>query len=180
MTARSGTDFPAFPTVTSRGSSKKHCRDVFVGAGLVGCVEASALRDDSIRSAWIRRMRPPGSVQPVERSQTSPTRAKLIGERQEARIGAGDSIIGENTTNQPRLRMTRLLPLLALVAVTARPARGQAPALTAADSVLVGRVLLSEDRRDSTDAVLGAAAHHSDERVRQIARRAWIRMRDPQ
>src|SRR4051794_35103919 len=124
-------------------------------------------------------MRPPGSS--AGRAATDFADARhAVAERQEARIGAGDGIIGGNTINQPRLRMKRLLPLLALVAVTARPARGQAPALTAPASALVGGVLLGEDRRDSTDAALGAAAHHSDERVRQIARRALIRIRDPQ
>src|SRR5206468_182933 len=47
--------------------------------------------------------------------------------------------------------------------------RGQ---LTASDSALVGRILLAEDRRDSTDASLAAGLKHADGRVRMLARRA--------
>ena len=56
----------------------------------------------------------------------------------------------------------------------------RAPAFTMAraDSILVGRILLAEDRRDSTDAALAQGARHPDERVRQLARRARLRIRD--
>jgi cyclophilin family peptidyl-prolyl cis-trans isomerase/cytochrome oxidase assembly protein ShyY1 len=56
-------------------------------------------------------------------------------------------------------------------------ARGAAGAR--ADSALVGRILMAEDRRDSTDTALIAAARHPDERVRLLARRARLRIRDP-
>jgi cyclophilin family peptidyl-prolyl cis-trans isomerase len=51
--------------------------------------------------------------------------------------------------------------------------------VTRADSALVGRVLMAEDRRDSTDAALGEAQRHPDERLQRLARRARIRIRDP-
>ena len=47
------------------------------------------------------------------------------------------------------------------------------------DSALVGRLLLAEDRRDSTDVSLGEAAAHPDERVRVLSRRARARIGDP-
>src|SRR5918999_1736597 len=56
---------------------------------------------------------------------------------------------------------------------------GQARTLSAADSALVGRILLAEDRRDSTDAALAEGARHADERVRLLARRARGRIADP-
>ena len=52
-------------------------------------------------------------------------------------------------------------------------------AQTRADSALVGRILVAEDRRDSTDAAIGAGLRHDDARVRLIARRALGRIRDP-
>jgi len=51
--------------------------------------------------------------------------------------------------------------------------------LTAADSALVGRILLAEDRRDSTDAALSDGARNADARVRVLAQRAAGRIRDP-
>jgi len=51
--------------------------------------------------------------------------------------------------------------------------------LAAADSALVGRILLAEDRRDSMDAALLDGARHLDSRVRVIAERAAGRIRDP-
>jgi len=54
----------------------------------------------------------------------------------------------------------------------------QRAALTAADAALVGRILLAEDRRDSTDIALSAGARHADARVRTIAWRARHRIRD--
>lgn len=70
--------------------------------------------------------------------------------------------------------MKKLCILLLLLAA----APGQAQ--TRADSVLVGRILLAEDRRDSTDAAIAAGLRHADPRVRLIAGRARGRIRDPQ
>ena len=58
-----------------------------------------------------------------------------------------------------------------------RAATAGAP-LDAADSALVGRILVAEDRRDSTDAALAAGAAHGDARVRLLAVRARGRIRD--
>lgn len=60
------------------------------------------------------------------------------------------------------------------------PPGGDAQASSGVDSALVGRILLAEDRRDSTDAALAAGARHSDGRIRLLAQRARIRIRDPQ
>ncbi|HET7234772.1 MAG TPA: hypothetical protein VFJ16_32460, partial [Longimicrobium sp.] len=54
-----------------------------------------------------------------------------------------------------------------------------AQAQTRADSALVGRILVAEDRRDSTDASLVTGLRHGDPRVRLIAVRALGRIRDP-
>jgi len=50
---------------------------------------------------------------------------------------------------------------------------------SAADSALVGRILLAEDRRNSTDASLAEGARHSDPRIRVLAQRASGRIADP-
>lgn len=67
---------------------------------------------------------------------------------------------------------------LALVALMALPAAAQ-NALTAADSALVGRIILAEDRRDSTDAALLDGSRHADGRIRALAQRARGRISDP-
>ncbi|MBW3655399.1 MAG: peptidylprolyl isomerase, partial [Gemmatimonadetes bacterium] len=58
--------------------------------------------------------------------------------------------------------------------LAAMPAQAQ----TRADSSLIGRILVAEDRRDSTMAI-PAGLRHADPRVRLIARRALGRIRDP-
>jgi cyclophilin family peptidyl-prolyl cis-trans isomerase len=68
--------------------------------------------------------------------------------------------------------MKKLWFLLLLLA----PAPGFAQ--SRADSSLVGRILVAEDRRDSTMAI-PAGLRHADPRVRLIARRALERIRDP-
>jgi len=55
----------------------------------------------------------------------------------------------------------------------------QSPSLTAADSALVGRVLLAEDARRADDAALTEGLRHSDPRVRQLTARAQARIADP-
>jgi cyclophilin family peptidyl-prolyl cis-trans isomerase len=59
------------------------------------------------------------------------------------------------------------------------PGAAAAQSLSAADSALVGRILVAEDRRDSTDAALDDGARHPDARVRVLAERARGRIRDP-
>ncbi len=56
------------------------------------------------------------------------------------------------------------------------PAQGRP--LLPADSALVGRILLAEDRRDSTDTALADGMRHGDARVRVIAQRARGRIGD--
>ena len=72
----------------------------------------------------------------------------------------------------------RLLFLIALVALPGA-GRSQSTRLSARDSALVGRILLAEDRRDSTDAALALGARHTDPRIQVLARRALGRIRDP-
>jgi cyclophilin family peptidyl-prolyl cis-trans isomerase len=75
------------------------------------------------------------------------------------------------------------LMLLACSAAAVPPSTGaiaQEGMLSRADSALIGRILLAEDRRDSTDASLADGARHADSRVRVLARRAMGRIRDPQ
>lgn len=54
-----------------------------------------------------------------------------------------------------------------------------AQSLSRADSALVGRILLAEDRRDAADAALAEGVAHRDARVRAIAQRATGRIQDP-
>jgi len=70
-----------------------------------------------------------------------------------------------------------LLGAAGLALAFASPAVAQS--LSKADSALVGRILLAEDRRDSTDAALREGASHADARVRTLALRAVGRIRDP-
>lgn len=65
-----------------------------------------------------------------------------------------------------------------LLGFAAIPAPAQS-VLSTADSALVGRILLAEDRRDSTDAALAEGSRHSDARIRMLAQRARGRIADP-
>jgi len=68
--------------------------------------------------------------------------------------------------------------VIALLAI-ATPTRAQNRPLSATDSALIGRILVAEDRRDSTDRALVEGARHTDARVRTIALRARGRISDP-
>ncbi len=68
--------------------------------------------------------------------------------------------------------MLRTLALLAFASSTLG-------AQTKSDSALVGRILLAEDRRDSTDAALAEGMANSDARISLMARRALGRIRTP-
>jgi cyclophilin family peptidyl-prolyl cis-trans isomerase len=72
----------------------------------------------------------------------------------------------------------RLL-LIAAFAVLPAVSEAQNRTLSSADSALVGRILLAEDRRDSTDPALREGAGHADPRVQVLAQRARGRIRDP-
>ena len=71
------------------------------------------------------------------------------------------------------------IPLICCLMVLPAIATAQGRALSSADSGLVGRILLAEDRRDSTDVALVDGARHSDGRVRVLVKRALGRIRDP-
>ncbi|HEY2378605.1 MAG TPA: peptidylprolyl isomerase [Gemmatimonadaceae bacterium] len=73
----------------------------------------------------------------------------------------------------------RLLALLLCCALLPAPARAQQPALTSADSALVGRILLAEDQRDVSNPALAEGARHPDQRIQLLARRATARIGDP-
>jgi cyclophilin family peptidyl-prolyl cis-trans isomerase len=76
-----------------------------------------------------------------------------------------------NSFARAGLLLALSLPLTSLAAQTRR--------LSAADSALIGRILMAEDRRDSTDRALREGLGHSDARVRVLARRAVGRIGDP-
>lgn len=71
----------------------------------------------------------------------------------------------------------RLFVIAALIALPPAAA-AQAKPLAAADSALITRILLAEDRRDSADAALTEGARHRDARVRSLAQRAHARITD--
>ncbi|MEO7086402.1 MAG: hypothetical protein ABI442_17090, partial [Gemmatimonadaceae bacterium] len=70
------------------------------------------------------------------------------------------------------------LSILAALVVLPSALLAQAARLTSADSALIGRILVAEDRRDSTDASLAAGLKHADQRIRTIATRAKWRIAD--
>ncbi|HYC51726.1 MAG TPA: peptidylprolyl isomerase [Gemmatimonadaceae bacterium] len=76
------------------------------------------------------------------------------------------------------MNLSRIVLLVAVFLFDARVSDAQAR-LTRSDSALVGRVLLAEDRRDSTDRALSEALAHRDPRLRLLAQRARWRIRDP-
>jgi cyclophilin family peptidyl-prolyl cis-trans isomerase len=72
------------------------------------------------------------------------------------------------------MRLRLFVALLALPAAVAAQAR----TLSAADSALIGRILLAEDRRDSLDAAMIEGWGHADARVRALVQRGTGRIRD--
>jgi cyclophilin family peptidyl-prolyl cis-trans isomerase len=74
---------------------------------------------------------------------------------------------------------TRFRSLLFLALPASALAQNAPPQLPRADSALVGRILLAENRRDSTDAALAEGARNTDARIRTIAWRARARITDP-
>jgi cyclophilin family peptidyl-prolyl cis-trans isomerase len=71
------------------------------------------------------------------------------------------------------------LHILAAFLVLPSVVSAQSNRLTTADSALIGRILVAEDRRDAGDASLGAGLAHADARIRAIAQRARWRILDP-
>ena len=72
----------------------------------------------------------------------------------------------------------RSLFLSALLAVGPAILAAQTGALSRADSALLGRILLAEDRRDTADASLAQGATHREPRIQRLARRAVDRITD--
>jgi cyclophilin family peptidyl-prolyl cis-trans isomerase len=70
--------------------------------------------------------------------------------------------------------------LLLIAALLLPPLRviAQSPPLSVSDSALIGRILLAEDRRDSTDGALAEGSRHGDPRIQMLARRARARIGD--
>jgi cyclophilin family peptidyl-prolyl cis-trans isomerase len=75
--------------------------------------------------------------------------------------------------------MTKLAMILVALAAARGTLAAQNAVLSAADSALVGRILLAEDRRDSTTDALAEGSRHADARIRTLAQRARGRIRDP-
>ena len=71
------------------------------------------------------------------------------------------------------------LLLTALASPHATWSQSRPGALSRADSALVGRILLAENRRDSTDASLTEGLKSLDPRIQTIAKRARWRITDP-
>ena len=80
---------------------------------------------------------------------------------------------------QRRATLGGALALSILLGASPGCAAAQQARLTRTDSALVGRILLAEDRRDSTDRALAEGLSHGDARVRALAWRARERIRDP-
>ena len=68
--------------------------------------------------------------------------------------------------------------IVLLLTLTAVPASAQ-QSLSAADSALIGRILVAEDRRDSADVSLAEGSRHPDARIRILVQRARGRIADP-
>lgn len=66
--------------------------------------------------------------------------------------------------------------ITAITLFAAAPAAAQS--LSGADSALVHRILMAEDRRTATTTALAEGAGHADERIRLIAMRARLRIAD--
>lgn len=83
----------------------------------------------------------------------------------------------------PSPRQLTALLVLTLVtgcaAVNRPPGTGDGATLSPADSALVGRILLAEDRRDASNSALVDGEQSGDALVRAIARRARGRIADP-
>jgi cyclophilin family peptidyl-prolyl cis-trans isomerase len=78
-----------------------------------------------------------------------------------------------------RVGVALLLFLATASLATASLAVGQSPALSSADSSLVGRILMAEDARRVDDDALAEGLRHHDARVRRLAARARARSVDP-
>ena len=69
--------------------------------------------------------------------------------------------------------------VLAVGLLCTATARAQQAPLSSADSTLIARILLAEDRRDASDSALGEGLQHPDARIQLLARRAKSRIGNP-
>lgn len=76
-----------------------------------------------------------------------------------------------------RMLLSRLVPLV-VASLVATPLVAQR-AIPKSDSALVGRILLAEDRRDSSSRAFEDGKRSSDPRIQYIARRGEARVHDP-
>ncbi|MGA1417420.1 MAG: peptidylprolyl isomerase [Gemmatimonadaceae bacterium] len=76
-----------------------------------------------------------------------------------------------------RSRGLRGLAIAGLLCAIGQTALAQT--VTASDSAVIRRLLLAEDRHDTTDIAFAEGARHPDARVRTIAERGLGRIRDP-
>ncbi|HET8633771.1 MAG TPA: peptidylprolyl isomerase [Gemmatimonadales bacterium] len=72
----------------------------------------------------------------------------------------------------------RAFALSVLLTLAPLSLSAQIRALTASDSALVGRILLAEDRRDTSDPALAEGRRAGDARIRRLAERAVARITD--
>jgi cyclophilin family peptidyl-prolyl cis-trans isomerase len=82
-------------------------------------------------------------------------------------------------TPSKRPESTMRILLIVSLSLLPRLLAAQTAALSATDSALIGRILLAEDRRDSSDRSLADGSRHRDARVRMLAQRARGRIGDP-
>lgn len=75
-------------------------------------------------------------------------------------------------------RVAGYASLAALVTTMVLSAQANAQAPSKADSQLVARILVAEDRRDSASMAFHDAASHDSPQIRELARRALARTRD--
>ncbi len=68
--------------------------------------------------------------------------------------------------------------LFVLAVAAGSPLTAQNRTLSHADSALIGRILMAEDRRDPADEALATGRRHVDTRIRLLAMRATERTRD--
>lgn len=85
---------------------------------------------------------------------------------------------GSRRMSARRIVMLSMLATASAAVLTPALGAQQLPRLTSADSALIGRILLAEDRRDTNDLALGEGAAHADARVQLLTRRAIGRTRD--
>jgi cyclophilin family peptidyl-prolyl cis-trans isomerase len=186
LIALSGCRTQTAPTPSGAGDLSGYVVDVREGYGLTG-VEIGPVFDP-VRTSGIHQLR----IRVASGLRSVPGTVAYIGVDAVTQIvHAGSTAAGGRASELQgtfvrvwfRGRPRRSTPvetvaMARLIAVDSAADSTVATSLGAADSALVGRILLAEDRRDPTDAALAEGARHADERIRALARRARLRIRD--